>query len=105
MSAATGYLGFKLASGETLLLPQGATFDLVRPVEETTAPPLKKAGKPKREGRQETRPTRAGRKAGKTRQRVQEYIAKHPGAALGEIAKALGMKPPAVAYHLARLRK
>jgi hypothetical protein len=30
-----GYLGFRLASGETLLLPQGAAFDLVRPVNDS----------------------------------------------------------------------
>ena len=63
--------------------------------------------KPKaaREGRQETRPTRAGPTAGKTRQRVQEYLAKHPGATATEIGHALGMKAPAVAYHLTALRK
>lgn len=67
--------------------------------------PAKNGRKPKREGRQETRPTRAGRKVGKTRQRVQEFVAKHPAATASEIARALDMKPAAVAYHLTALRK
>lgn len=99
-----GYLGFSLTSGETLLLPQGTPFQLVRAVEDTP-PPLKKAAKPKREGRQETRPTRAGPKAGKTRQRVQGYLAKHPAATASEMGRALGISPQGVDYHLKALRK
>lgn len=72
---------------------------------EGAAPPLTKKPKAAREGRQETRPTSAGRKAGKTRQRVQDYLAKHPAATTSEIGHALGMKSPAVAYHLKALRK
>jgi hypothetical protein len=33
-----GYLGFALASGETLLLPQGAAFELVRRVDDLAPP-------------------------------------------------------------------
>ena len=58
-----------------------------------------------REGRQETRPTRAGPKAGKTRQRVQDYLAKHPAATGAEIARALGVSPQAIDYHLTVIRK
>lgn len=34
-----GYLGFSLTSGETLLLPQGTPFQLVRAVEDTLGDP------------------------------------------------------------------
>lgn len=70
---------------------------------EVVAPP--KPRKPKREGRQERRPTPAGRKAGKTRQRVQDHLVKHPGAKAAEIARALGVTDSAIYLHLKALRK
>lgn len=61
-------------------------------------------GHPKREGRQEPRPTRAGRKVGKTRQKVLDYLAKHPDATAVRIATALDKEPRAIQYHLSALR-
>jgi DNA-binding transcriptional ArsR family regulator len=74
-------------------------------IEGEGAPPQKKKPATKQEGRQETRPTRAGRKAGTTRVRIADHLAKHPAATVSEIGRALGMKSPAVAYHLKALRK
>lgn len=73
-------------------------------IEGEAAAPLT-APKPKKEGRQERRPTPAGRKAGQTRTAVAEYLKQHPKASARVVGEALGMTAAAAGYHLTRLRK
>lgn len=63
------------------------------------------APKAQREGRQERRPTPAGRKAGQTRTAVMEFLKQHPKATAREVGDALKMTAAAAGYHLTRLRK
>ena len=70
---------------------------------EATAP--LKTPKPKKEGRQERRPTPAGRKAGQTRTAVMEFLKAHPKATAKEVGAGLKITPAAAGYHLTQLRK
>jgi predicted phage gp36 major capsid-like protein len=87
------------------LRAQADRYDRAADMIDCETPTTKNGTKPKREGRQETRPTRAGRKAGQSRTAVAEYFAKHPKATAREVGAALKMSPAAAGYHLTQLRK
>jgi hypothetical protein len=74
-------------------------------------PPKVRPAKPGRVSKAR-RPTNGGAKPGpkpgkrtESRAAVLAYMESHPSAKQSEIAKALGMNVPAIAYHLKQIRK